>query len=59
MFMVSDAEIAAIHGALERGGEAAATAEALRRWPALTGPQALDCIRVIATWKPRAEPQED
>jgi hypothetical protein len=58
MFMVSEAEIAAIHGALEHGGECAATAEALRRWPALTVTQARDCARTIATWKPRAEPQE-
>jgi hypothetical protein len=59
MFMISDAEIAAIHGALEQGGESGATAEALRRWPGLTAKQALDCVRTIASWKPRAAPQED
>ena len=36
MFMVSDAEIAAINGALEHGGEFAATLEARRLWPALS-----------------------
>ena len=56
--MVSDAEIAAIHGALEHGGEFAATLEARRLWPALSLKEARDCVRTIATWKPRAEPRE-
>jgi proline racemase len=54
MFMISNEEIAAIHGALEHGGEFAAVAEAQRMWPALTSAQAQDCVRTIATWKPRA-----
>jgi hypothetical protein len=56
MFMISDEEIAAIHGALERGGESAATMEARRLWPALSLVQARDCVHTIATWKPRTKP---
>jgi hypothetical protein len=58
MFMVSDAEIAAIMAAFEHGGEFAATLEARRLWPALSLKEARDCVRTIATWKPRAEPGE-
>ena len=58
MFMVSDAEIAAINGALEHGGEFAATLEARRLWLALSLKEARDCVRTIATWKPCAEPRE-
>ena len=58
MFMISDAEIAAIHGAFEHGGEFAATLEARRLWPPLSLKEARDCVLTIATWKPRAEPRE-
>jgi len=58
MFMVSDAEIAAVMAALRNGGEFAATQEARRMWPALGVEQARECVRTITTWKPRAEPQE-
>ena len=56
--MFSAAEIAAIRAALELGGEFAATAEARRRWPALSVKQAQDCVRTITGWEPRAETQE-
>lgn len=56
MFMVSDAEIAAIHGALEQGGEFAAATAARQLWPALSLVQARDCVHTIATWKPRTKP---
>jgi hypothetical protein len=55
MFLVSDKEIAAIVAAFERGGEFAATQEARRLWPALSLAHARDCVRTIATWKPREQ----
>ena len=54
MFLVSDEEIASIMTAFEQGGEFAAMLEARRLWPALSLVQARDCVRTIATWKPRA-----
>lgn len=56
MFLVSDEEIASIMTAIEQGGEFAAMLVARRLWPALSLAQARDCVRTIATWKPRDPP---
>jgi hypothetical protein len=53
MFVVSEAEAAAIRTAYERGGESSATVELRRLFPGVTDTvQARECARTIAAWKP-------
>jgi hypothetical protein len=53
MFVVSDAEAAAIRAAFEQRGEMSAVAELRRLFPGITdNAQARECARTIAGWKP-------
>jgi hypothetical protein len=53
MFVVSDAEAAAIRAAFERGGELSAAVELRRLFPGVTDTaKARECARAIAAWKP-------
>jgi hypothetical protein len=53
MFVVSEAEAAAIRTAFERGGELSAAVELRRLFPGVTDTaQARECARAIAAWKP-------
>jgi hypothetical protein len=54
MFVVTEAEAAAIRAVFEQRGEFAAAVE-LRRWfPGIAdNAQARECARTIASWKPR------
>ena len=53
MFVVTDAEAAAIRAAFERGGEFAAAVELRRLFPGVTdNAEARECARTIAAWKP-------
>jgi hypothetical protein len=55
MFVVSEAEAAAIRAALEQRGEFAAAVELRRLFPGVTDTaQARECARAIAAWKPLA-----
>jgi hypothetical protein len=53
MFVVSEADAAAIRAAFERGGEYAAAVELRRLFPGVTdNAQARECARTIAGWTP-------
>jgi hypothetical protein len=53
MFVVSEAEVAAIRAAYRQGGEPAATVELLRRFPGVTDTaQAWEYACIIAGWRP-------
>ena len=53
MFVVSEAEAAAIRTAFEQRGEFAAAVELRRLFPGITdNAQARECARTIAGWKP-------
>ena len=53
MFVVSEAEAAAIRAAFEQQGELAAAIELRRLFPGITETaQARECARTIAGWKP-------
>jgi hypothetical protein len=53
MFVVSDAEAAAIRAVFQQRGEFAAAVELRRRFPGITdNAQARECVRTIAGWKP-------
>ena len=55
MFVVSEAEAAAIRSAFDRGGELSAAVELRRLFPGITdNVQARECARTIAGWKPLA-----
>jgi hypothetical protein len=55
MFVVSEAEAAAIRAAFEQRGEFAAAVELRRLFPGVTDTvQARECARAIAAWKPLA-----
>jgi hypothetical protein len=57
MFVVSEAEAAAIRAAFEQRGELSAAVELRRLFPAVTDTaQARACARTIAGWKPLAVP---
>jgi hypothetical protein len=57
MFIVSDAEAAAIRAAFDQGGEFSAAIELRRLFPGIRdNDQARDCARAIAGWKPWAPP---
>jgi hypothetical protein len=53
MFVVTEAEAAAIRTAFEQQGELSAAIELRRLFPGITdNVQARECARVIAGWKP-------
>jgi hypothetical protein len=53
MFVVSEAEAAAIRTSFEQQGELSAAIELRRLFPGITDNlQARECARVIAGWKP-------
>jgi hypothetical protein len=53
MFVVTDADAAAIRAAFQQHGELAAAIELRRRFPGITdNTQARECARTIAGWKP-------
>ena len=57
MFVVGEAEAAAIRAAFDRGGEFSAAVELRRLFPAITdNAQARACARTIAGWKPLPVP---
>jgi hypothetical protein len=53
MFVVTEAEAAAIRAVFEQRGEFSAAIELRRRFPGITdNAQAMECARFIAGWKP-------
>jgi hypothetical protein len=53
MFVMSEAEAAAIRAAYEQRGELSAAVELRRRFPGIISTaQARECARMIASWKP-------
>jgi hypothetical protein len=57
MFVVTEAEAAAIRAAFDRGGELSAAVELRRLFPGVTDyTQARACARTIAGWKPLPSP---
>jgi hypothetical protein len=53
MFVVTEADAAAIRAAYQQRGEFAAAVELRRRFPGVTDyAQARECARTIAGWKP-------
>jgi hypothetical protein len=53
MFVVTEAEAAAIRTAFDQGGEFAAAVELRRLFPGVTDlTEAWECARTIAGWKP-------
>jgi hypothetical protein len=53
MFLVSDADAAAIRDLFEKEGELSAAIELRRRFPGITdNVKARECARTIAGWKP-------
>jgi hypothetical protein len=53
MFVVSEAEAAAIRTAFDQGGEFSAAIELRRLFPLITDiDEARECARAIAAWKP-------
>jgi hypothetical protein len=54
MFLVTEAEAAAIRAVYQQRGEFAAAVELRRRVPGITdNAEARECARTIASWKPR------
>ena len=57
MFVVSEAEAAAIRTAFDQGGELSAAVELRRLFPGVTDmAEARECARTIAGWKPLPVP---
>jgi hypothetical protein len=55
MFVVTEAEAAAIRAVFEQRSEFAAAIELRRRFPGIAdNAQARECARTIASWKPRS-----
>ena len=53
MFVVSEADAAAIRAVFEQRGELSAAVELRRRFPGIVdNAQARECARIIAGWKP-------
>ena len=53
MFVVTEAEAAAIRAVYEQHGEFSAAIELRRLFPGITdNVQARECVRIIAGWKP-------
>jgi hypothetical protein len=61
MFLVTEADAAAIQAAYEQSGELAAAVELRRRFKGITdNKKALACVRSIVGWAPRpAEPADN
>jgi hypothetical protein len=60
MFVVTEAEAAAIRAVFEQRGEFAAAVELRRRFPGVTdNAQARECARTIAGWKPTVRPMKE
>jgi hypothetical protein len=65
MFVVTEADAAAIRAAFDQGGELSAAVELRRLFPGVTDMvEAQECARTIAAWeplptKPRLGPRED
>jgi hypothetical protein len=58
MFVVTEADAAAIRAAFDRGGELSAAVELRRLFPAVTDTaQARACARTIAGWEPLPVPR--
>jgi hypothetical protein len=56
MFVVSEAEAAAIRAAFDRGGEFSAAVELRRLFPGVMNTaKARECARTIAAWQPLPE----
>jgi hypothetical protein len=55
MFVVSEADAAAIRAAFQQRGELAAVIELRRRFPGLAAEPARECARAIIGWEPRSE----
>jgi hypothetical protein len=56
MFIVTEADAAAIRAAFEQEGELSAAIEVRRRFPGITdNAKARQCARTIAGWTPPAE----
>ena len=56
MFVVTEADAAAIRAAFDKGGELSAAIELSRLFPGITdNAQARECARTIASWKPLPE----
>ena len=54
MFVVTEADAAAIRAVYQQRGEFAAAVELRRRFPGIGDTeQARECVRTIASWKPR------
>ena len=54
MFVVTEADAAAIRAVYEQRGELSAAIELRRRFPGIAdNAQARECARTIASWKPR------
>jgi hypothetical protein len=57
MFVVTEADAAAIRDVFERDGELSAAIELRRRFPGITdNARARACVRTIAGWTPQASP---
>ena len=57
MFAVTEAQIAIIRAAFERGGEFSAAVEVRRLFPAITdNAKAQECAKQIIGWRPPALP---
>jgi hypothetical protein len=53
MFIVSEADAAAIRAAFDQGGELSAAVELRRLFPGvIDNAQARECARIIAAWQP-------
>ena len=56
MFVVSEAEAAAIRATFEQRGEFAATTQLRRMFPGIRDvQQARECVRIIAGWRPERD----
>jgi hypothetical protein len=57
MFLVTEADAAAIRAIFEQEGELSAAIELRRRFPGITdNAKARECVRTIAGWKPLPSP---
>lgn len=57
MFMVDEADAAAIRAAFDQGGEFSAAVQLRRRFPGIAdNAQARRCARTIAGWAPTPDP---
>jgi hypothetical protein len=54
MFVVSEADAAAIRAVFRQRGELSATVELRRLFPGLNAETARECMRTIAGWEPRS-----